>query len=259
MSSSALAKSQIYYLLRRGWYQQTMTFCDSLLSKKGNEPVSFFWHSFALGMIGNITDCIRELESVSSKNLHFPVSAALLYFCKRLTPTDHEMISSLESELSVAEDVAKEVDLALAARFYLYTGNYSEGRRVAKKITELNRGSPTTVYDVEAYLIEQWCHIEEMTLDWNPSSSDQRRILSAIVNTFRNNKSADFNDSDALMLWTKANFLLGNLNECYAILNQASPFLALFSILYLFLFIVCCRLFHRIKGFFLVYKTKHFF
>jgi hypothetical protein len=221
MSNNPVAKSQIYYLLRRQWYQQTIAFCDSLMSKKGKEPVSFFWHSFAAGMTGNLTECIREFESVSAKNLQYPVTAALLYFYKKVTPTDHEMISSLKSELSVAEDVAKEVGLVLAARFYLYTGNYSEGRRVAKKITDLNLGSTTTtVYDVEAYLIEQWCHIEEMTLDWNPSSSDQRRILSAIDNTFRNNKSPDFSDPDALLLWTKAKFLLGNVNECYAILNQ---------------------------------------
>lgn len=196
------------------------------MAKKGKEPITLFWHAFSLGMTGNISDCLREFESFQArKDLQYPVNAALLHFHKKATSVDHETVASLKSELSIAEDVTKEAGLVLAARFYLFIGNYSEAKRLSKRITDLNRGSnTTTVYDVEAYLIEQWCNIEEISFDWSsPSSSasaDNRRVLSAIDNTFRNNKSPDFQDTDALMLWARSKFLLGQQNDCFAVLNQ---------------------------------------
>jgi hypothetical protein len=114
----------------------------------------------------------------------------------------------------------KETGLVLAARFYLYIGNYSEASRLAKKIVDLNRASnTTTVYEAESYLVEQWSNLEEISLDWT-NSADQRRLISAIDNTFRNNKNPDFQDPDALMLWVRSKFLLNLSNDLYAVLNQ---------------------------------------
>lgn len=221
MSNNPTFKAQVYYFLRRQWYQHVLQFCESAMAKKGKEPISLFWHAFALGMDGNISECLREFESFQSrKDLQYPVNAALLFFHKKASVIDHETVASLRSELSVSEDVAKEAGLVLAARFFLFSGNSSEARRVAKKITDLNRGSnTTTVYDVEAYLIEQWSNIEDISLDWS-NSADQRRTLSAIDNTFRNNRSPDFQDADALMLWARSKYLLNASNDFFAILNQ---------------------------------------
>lgn len=221
MSSNPIFKSQIYYLFRRQWYQQSIQLCDSIMSKKGKEPIALFWHAFANGMIGNIHECLRELDSFQTrKDLQFPVNAALLYFHRKTMPIDHEMVASLKSELSVSEDVTKEAGLTLAARFYLFVGDHLEAKRLSRKITDLNKGSNTsTIYEVEAYLIEQWCNLEQLSLDWS-NPSEQKRILSAIDNSFRNNKNPDFQDPDALMLWVRAKFLLGLQNDCFAVLNQ---------------------------------------
>ena len=99
-------KPNIYNFIRRGWFDQLNALCDSVLSKKGKDPLTAFWKAFAIGMNGNITDSLRLLESFQSrKDLQFPVTLALMYFHKKATPIDREALASLKSELSSAEDV----------------------------------------------------------------------------------------------------------------------------------------------------------
>jgi hypothetical protein len=99
-------KPQIYYLIRRGWYGQVAQLCEQSMQKKGKEPIALYWHAFAMGMMGNFSDCFRELESFQSRrDLQYAVNVALLYFHKKTPHVDHEAVASLRTELSVAEDV----------------------------------------------------------------------------------------------------------------------------------------------------------
>lgn len=107
MSNNPLFKGQVYYLLRRQWYRQVIQQCQEVMAKKGKEPLALFWYSFALGMSGDVRECLRQLESFQArKDLQFPVNAALLFFHRKMQPIDHETVAALKSELSVAEDVA---------------------------------------------------------------------------------------------------------------------------------------------------------
>ncbi len=112
----------------------------------------------------------------------------------------------------------------MAARFYLYVGDYSEARRIARKVSDGNKMSnASSVYDVEAFLVEQWCNLEEISMDWN-NSSEQKRVLSSIDNIFRSNKTPEYQDPDALLLWAKSKFIAENYNEMFNILNQVKYF-----------------------------------
>ncbi len=99
-------KPQIYFLIRRGWYDQLNRFCVDMIAKKGKDPVAVFWKAFASGMSGDVSECLRQLESFQSRrDMLLPVTLALLYFHQRMPSVDHEVIESLNAELSVAEDV----------------------------------------------------------------------------------------------------------------------------------------------------------
>ena len=144
------AKPQIYYLARRGWHEQLLRFCDVMIQKKGKDPVAVYWKAYALGMQGNIAECRRQLDSFAQRrDMQLPVTMALLYFNKRASNPDREVIDTLNSELNVAEDVTKEAGLVLAARFALFTQDYSTAQRLAQKLQQACRGAPSTAFELE--------------------------------------------------------------------------------------------------------------
>lgn len=99
-------KSQIYYLARRGWHDQLAAVCDGHMAKKGKDPTCVFWKAFALGMTGNLSEASRLLETFQARrDMQYPATLALIYFNRRSRNVDHDLLSSLQSELSVSEDV----------------------------------------------------------------------------------------------------------------------------------------------------------
>lgn len=99
-------KPQIYFLIRRGWHDQLLRLCDSIIAKKGKDPLTVYWKAYALGMSGNTTDCLRTLESFQSRrDMQYPVSLALLFFHSRAATIDRDAVDALNSELAIAEDV----------------------------------------------------------------------------------------------------------------------------------------------------------
>jgi tetratricopeptide repeat protein 21B len=112
-------KPLAYYLIRRGWHDQLLRLCDSVISKKGKDPLSIYWKAFALGMSGNIPDALRQLEGFQSRrDLQFPVSMALLYFHERAPNVDRDAVDALNAELSIAEDVTVSCEWELLLLFY---------------------------------------------------------------------------------------------------------------------------------------------
>jgi len=73
---------------------------------KGKDPTAVFWKAYGLGMTGNYGEARRQLESFQSRrDMQLPVTMALLYFARKAPNLDRELIESLDSELTVAEDV----------------------------------------------------------------------------------------------------------------------------------------------------------
>ena len=144
----------------------------------------------------------------------------------------------------------KEAGLVLASRFYLFTGNYNEARRVAKRMAGAGvTGNAMSVFELEAYLVEQWSIVEEIALTW-ADSSDQRKALNAIDNTFKNNRGGDLQDADALMLWAKSRHLMGNLNDVLNVLNQVSSCNVIVESL-IFIITKCCTVLLSLGNFYL--------
>lgn len=108
-------KASIYYLLTRGYHGQLLTYCESIMSKKGKDPVSLFWKAFAAGFSGNVREALLLLDSFQArKDLNYPVTMAMLYFHQRVQSVDQEAVEMLTAQLSAAEDVAvRDLHLAL--------------------------------------------------------------------------------------------------------------------------------------------------
>eukprot|EP01032_Pedospumella_encystans_P011598 gene11598-13474_t len=202
-------KPQVYNFVRRGWFDQLGGLCDSIMAKKGKDPLAVYWKAFGLGMTGSISDALRLFEGFQSrKDLQFPVTLALMYFHKKATPVDRESVATLKSELSIAEDVTKEAGLILAARFCLYTQNYKEAFRISNKILDAKQSAGgSTTFELEATTIVQWCTIAEIEMLGSIDQSS-RQQLQAINDLYSNNRNNEQFDPDSLMVWAKSRHIL---------------------------------------------------
>lgn len=99
-------KSLVHHLCRRGWHEQLVGLCDSILAKKPKDVFANFWRAYGVGMAGNISNAIALFEDLQSKReLQFPSTLALAYFHRKLPDPDLDLVDQLLSELSIAEDV----------------------------------------------------------------------------------------------------------------------------------------------------------
>jgi tetratricopeptide repeat protein 21B len=231
MSAGRELKPSVYYLVRRGWYEQTLRLCDSTIQKKGKDPVAVYWKAFALGMMGNISECKRQLDSFAQRrDMQLPVTMALLYFNRRTSNPDREVIDALSSELNVAEDVTKEAGLVLAARFALFTNDYTTAVRVSQKLLSSCRGSPSTAFELEGQCVEQWCVIEEAVASLelgNSLSPEQQRQLQSIDASYRG--KTEQAEVDGLMIYIKSRLIQRNSGDALALLNQCIAMHAWFT------------------------------
>jgi hypothetical protein len=106
MSSNKEARSLIYYLIRRGWYDQLVRLCDSITQKKGKDPATLYWKAVGTGMSGNIGESVRQLEGFQGRrDMQYPISLALKYFHSRAERVDNDAIDALNSEIQVTLEI----------------------------------------------------------------------------------------------------------------------------------------------------------
>lgn len=106
MSNNKESKSLIYYLIRRGWYDQLVRVCDTITQKKGKDPITLYWKAFGLGMTGNISESIKQLEGFQGRrDMQYPISLALKHFHSRAEKIDVDAIDALNSEIQVTLEI----------------------------------------------------------------------------------------------------------------------------------------------------------
>lgn len=234
-------KPQIYYFARKGWYEQLGNICDAQIAKKGKDPVSVFWKAFSLGMGGSIQACTKLLETFQARrDMQYPASLALIYFLKRAPSVDHDAISTLQSELSIAEDVAvcfsqsyccfalskrimnfrifsvclqKDAGFVLAARFCLYSGDYQTAIRLSQRLMPRS-GNPSTPHEIDGVAVEQWANMAMMEasgdIDW--------KYIQNIDQVVRG--LGDVADVDLLMLQARSRYVLRKKKDTMNVFNK---------------------------------------
>ena len=227
-------KPQIYYYIRKGWNDQLASFCDSVMARKGKDPVAMFWKAFALGMAGAIPDCIQQLEAFASrKDMQYPVTLALIYFHKRAARVDREVVDTLSMELSIAEDVTKDAGLLLAARFSLFTGDLHNCCRLsAKVLSKLTRGradlhhtdipeiNPQTPVETEACIVFLWAVLANTPESGSGISKKDYRKSLLSIEAFAGRSSDSAPDPDLFMVLALSKIRMGQSTDAMNTYSQ---------------------------------------
>lgn len=126
----------------------------------------------------------------------------------------------------------------LAARFCLFTDNLSEASRLADKLLHGKPiGPQSSVFEVEAHTVLQWCAVAEAELTSSPHlqegghqgdrglDSSARKQLQAIDDSFSSSSSSSSRSTeqlemDSLLLWARTKLLLGRTVEAVNVYNQ---------------------------------------
>eukprot|EP01035_Chromulina_nebulosa_P033766 gene33766-45218_t len=245
-------KGIIYYLIRRGWYGQLASLCQSSAGggsgprgSKGKgvlEPLLVFWRAFALSMMpayqeatSSGSSALQEARKIlensfqARRDMQYPVTLALLHCHRRQQANgiaDYETIETLSNELAVAEDVTKEAGLILAARFNLFTGELEEALRLTQKVLSMSGGAGTSgvhsVYELEAVAVEQWVYA--LQFEQNGTSAALRKKVMGAESLLKRCYSSGGNDAtmdiDAMMVMAKCKQLLGLYPDLLNVLNQ---------------------------------------
>lgn len=113
----------------------------------------------------------------------------------------------------------------LAARFSLYTKDFSQARRITEKILTSSSGFPASVFEHDALGVDYWCTVFEYESRINDAGSaytqSLKKKLSSYETTLRN--KYDQVEVDTLLAFVKAKQLLEAHADALNILNQVSP------------------------------------
>ncbi|RHY26925.1 hypothetical protein DYB32_007158 [Aphanomyces invadans] len=128
----------INYYIRKGWFDHVQRLCESILDKKGNDPVISFWRCFGIAMEGSQSSAIRELESLKKKKeVELPCIHALIFAHNKCKNVDHEEIAQLEMQVVIAEESAGETaQLLIIVKYTWFKEALSEKALVLLKTGE---------------------------------------------------------------------------------------------------------------------------
>ncbi|ETW10024.1 hypothetical protein H310_00424 [Aphanomyces invadans] len=182
----------INYYIRKGWFDHVQRLCESILDKKGNDPVISFWRCFGIAMEGSQSSAIRELESLKKKKeVELPCIHALIFAHNKCKNVDHEEIAQLEMQVVIAEESAGETAQLLCANFFWHIKEYSKARKTLESLMG-GRIAATTPIQVKATILRGW-----IDLTAEPKTKRDTELRDNSISFFTEVKSA--NDPEQLL------------------------------------------------------------
>ncbi|OQS06545.1 hypothetical protein THRCLA_01407 [Thraustotheca clavata] len=146
----------INYYVRKGWFDHVQRHCESILDKKGSDPVIMFWRSFGIVMEGSLSSAIRELESLKSKReVELPCIHALIYTHNKCKNIDHDEVSQLELQVVIAEENASDASQLLCANFFWHIKETAKARKILENLMG-GRLAPETPIQIRAAILRGW-------------------------------------------------------------------------------------------------------
>lgn len=142
-ATDSMTLAWINYCCREGYHRQLQTVCLDSLKKYGNDPVLVFWKAFGMLMEENLTEAIREFDSIKEKGDVVLCSLmALVVSYKRSKSVDKETIQQLEAKLKAERTKCGETALYFGAMFLFHSGRADKAREYVDRMLKASPSSP---------------------------------------------------------------------------------------------------------------------
>lgn len=87
--------AMVNYYIREGLWHSIQSTCEAEM-RKGVEPVLIFWKAYGLFKEGNVTEAIREVESIQNRReATFACTIALIFYHENCRIVDRETVDAL--------------------------------------------------------------------------------------------------------------------------------------------------------------------
>eukprot|EP00756_Hemistasia_phaeocysticola_P023049 Hpha_TRINITY_DN15868_c2_g7::TRINITY_DN15868_c2_g7_i1::g.192122::m.192122/K19673/TTC21B, IFT139; tetratricopeptide repeat protein 21B len=134
------AMTLILYYGREGFVRHMGKMCQSMLARRGEEPVFRFWYAFSVASEGNVGEALREYTKALShgpaKNIQVAVNAAKIHAHKSMPRIDQAAVDSLKNDMMMVENDASDGAKLQLAAFYWLIGEHESAREWCQKAVE---------------------------------------------------------------------------------------------------------------------------
>lgn len=153
-ATDSVTLAWINYCCREGYHRQLQTVCLDSLKKYGNDPVLVFWKAFGMLMEDNLSEAIRELDSIKEKNDVVICSLmALIVANKRAKTADKQTIQQLEAKLKSERTQCGETALYFGGMFLFHSGRPDKAREYVDRMLKMSPSSK------EGLILRGWADI----------------------------------------------------------------------------------------------------
>jgi len=134
------AMTLILYYGREGFVRHVGKMCQSMLARRGEEPVFRFWYAYSVAREGNVSEALREYNKALShgpvKNIQIAVIAAKIHAHNSMPRIDSSAVEGLKNELFIASSDASDGAKLQLAAFYWLTEQHEIARETCAKAVE---------------------------------------------------------------------------------------------------------------------------
>ena len=152
--------AMVNYYIREGLWHSIQSTCEAEM-RKGVEPVLIFWKAYGLFKEGNVTEAIREVESIQNRReATFACTIALIFYHENCRIVDRETVDALSFQSETAEQQANDKDLLTASTFYLHVNELKKATQTLQRVIDNNPSN------LNALALKGWIYLSAPKEDY---------------------------------------------------------------------------------------------
>jgi tetratricopeptide repeat protein 21B len=149
MSAALLApdflgvQSLILYYARKKLYHHVSVVATQALQKRANDPAMLFWRAYATFKEGHMSDALRELDGLRTRNgVQLPTLICLKQAHNAAKFPDREALQQIDADIKREEGGKTEGSFFIAAQVCMLLGEHKRAREYLQRTFDIQANYP---------------------------------------------------------------------------------------------------------------------